>query len=106
MSRKRILEESCPAEQPIGGKCEATVRPDVFHFEDGTEYNIGNLTDEKVSELVSLTSSDPDERMMYTCYLLRQNADLVVTQALIAAAGGGTADVPAEFQVFRRSIEA
>jgi hypothetical protein len=50
LSRKRAEDESCPAEQPDGGRCEASVKPDILGLEDGTVYNIAGLTDEKVEE--------------------------------------------------------
>ncbi|KAL4724454.1 hypothetical protein ACLX1H_009070 [Fusarium chlamydosporum] len=51
VGRKRAEDESCLAEQPAGGKCEATVKPNTLGLADGTEYNIADLSDEKVQEL-------------------------------------------------------
>ncbi|KAG8664884.1 hypothetical protein FPOAC2_13786 [Fusarium poae] len=77
LSRKRAEDESCPAEQPDGGRCEASVKPDILGLEDGTVYNIAGLTDEKVEELES-----------------------------IAMTGAGADAVPAEFEVLSRPTQA
>ncbi|KAF9873052.1 hypothetical protein CkaCkLH20_09562 [Colletotrichum karsti] len=82
LSRKRANDESCPAEQPGAGKCEAVVKPNVVGLADGTEYGIAGLTDEKIQEL------------MLTCLpRLKEN---------IANTGAGADAVPAEFQILRR----
>ncbi|KAK1999417.1 hypothetical protein LX36DRAFT_655553 [Colletotrichum falcatum] len=73
LSRKRAEDESCPAEQPSGGKCEAGVKPNTLGLADGTQYNIEGLADEKVQELEK-----------------------------IANTGAGADAVPAEFQILRR----
>lgn len=57
VGRKRADDKSCPAEQPDGGKCEASVEPNVLGLADGTVYNISGLTEEKVQELVSFAYS-------------------------------------------------
>lgn len=57
VGRKRADDKSCPAEQPDGGKCEASVEPNVLGLADGTVYNISGLTEEKVQELVSFAFS-------------------------------------------------
>ncbi|KAK1961025.1 hypothetical protein LY78DRAFT_706793 [Colletotrichum sublineola] len=77
VGRKRADDESCPAEQPDGGKCEFGVKPDTLGLADGTEYSIAGLTDEKVQELEK-----------------------------IANTGAGADAVPAEFQILRRQIKA
>ncbi|KAF6828984.1 hypothetical protein CPLU01_08214 [Colletotrichum plurivorum] len=77
LNRKRAEDESCPADQPDGGNCEAVVEADTLGLADGTEYNISGLTSEKLQELEE-----------------------------IADTGAGADAVPAEFQVFRRSIDA
>ncbi|WYZ42274.1 hypothetical protein EsH8_V_001169 [Colletotrichum jinshuiense] len=86
LSRKRANDESCPAEQPGAGKCEAVVKPDTLGLADGTEYNIAGLTDEKVQEL------------MLTC--------MPRLKEKIANTGAGADAVPAEFQNLRGQIEA
>lgn len=53
LNLKRAEDETCPAAQPEGGKCEASVKPNVLGLADGTEYNIEGLSDEKVAEMVS-----------------------------------------------------
>lgn len=53
VGRKRAVDESCPAEQANGQKCEATVQADSVGLADGTVYNISGLAEEKVEELVS-----------------------------------------------------
>ncbi|KAK1976143.1 hypothetical protein LZ30DRAFT_667343 [Colletotrichum cereale] len=77
VGRKRANDELCPAEQPGGGKCEASVKPNTLGLADGTEYSIAGLTDVKVQELEK-----------------------------IANTGAGADTVPAEFQILRRQIEA
>ncbi|GKT44497.1 uncharacterized protein ColSpa_04678 [Colletotrichum spaethianum] len=73
VGRKRADDESCPAEQPGSGKCEASVKPDTLGLADGTKYSIIGLTDEKVQELENIANT------------------------------GASADaVPAEFQILRR----
>ncbi|KAH9438250.1 hypothetical protein MCOR02_001888 [Pyricularia oryzae] len=76
LNLKRAEDETCPAAQPEGGKCEASVKPNVLGLADGTEYNIEGLSDEKVAEM---------EKIMAT--------------------GAGADAMPAEFQILRRSIE-
>ncbi|EHA55880.1 hypothetical protein MGG_08373 [Pyricularia oryzae 70-15] len=76
VNRKRAIDETCPAEQPLG-RCEATVKPDTIGLADGTEYNITSLSEDQVNEL-----------------------------SAIAASGAGVEAVPANFQVLRRSISA
>ncbi|KAG5659158.1 hypothetical protein HG530_011812 [Fusarium avenaceum] len=73
VGRKRADDKSCPAEQPDGGKCEASVEPNVLGLADGTVYNISGLTEEKVQELEK-----------------------------IANTGAGADAVPAEFESLRR----
>ncbi|CCF32666.1 hypothetical protein CH063_05006 [Colletotrichum higginsianum] len=73
VGRKRADDNSCPAEQPGGGKCEAVAKPDTLGLADGTEYNITGLSDEKLQELEK-----------------------------IATTGAGADAVPAEFQTLRR----
>ena len=58
--RKRAADESCPAEQPNGGKCEASVQPNSVGLADGTIYNISDLADDKVEELVSFVQRRDD----------------------------------------------
>lgn len=53
VGRKRAADESCPEEQPSGGKCEASVKANSVGLADGTVYNISGLADEKVEQLVS-----------------------------------------------------
>ncbi|KAK1656511.1 hypothetical protein BDP55DRAFT_109264 [Colletotrichum godetiae] len=53
LNRKRAIDESCLADQPDGGECEASVKPDTLGLADGTDYDITGLTDEKVQEFVS-----------------------------------------------------
>ncbi|KAI6278559.1 hypothetical protein MCOR27_005577 [Pyricularia oryzae] len=77
LNLKRAEDETCPAAQPEGGKCEASVKPNVLGLADGTEYNIEGLSDEKVAEM---------EKIMAT--------------------GAGADAMPAEFHILRRSIEA
>jgi len=77
LNRKRADDESCPAEQPGAGKCEAVVKPDTLGLADGTEYDITGLPDEKITELET-----------------------------IANTGAGADTVPAEFQPLLRQIEA
>ncbi|KDN61208.1 hypothetical protein CSUB01_12307 [Colletotrichum sublineola] len=86
VGRKRADDESCPAEQPDGGKCESGVKPDTLGLADGTEYSIAGLTDEKVQEL------------MLTCFPRLKEK--------IANTGAGADAVPAEFQILRRQIKA
>ncbi|TLD27047.1 hypothetical protein PspLS_04319 [Pyricularia sp. CBS 133598] len=76
LNRKRAEDETCPAAQPDGGKCEASVKPNVLGLADGTEYNIEGLSDEKVAEM---------EKIMAT--------------------GAGADAMPAEFHILRRSIQ-
>ncbi|KAJ4007705.1 hypothetical protein NW752_010374 [Fusarium irregulare] len=73
IGRKRAADESCPAEQPNGRKCEASVKANSVGLADGTVYNISDLADEKVEELVKIADS-----------------------------GAGVDEVPAEFQPLRR----
>ncbi|CAF3468778.1 unnamed protein product [Fusarium graminearum] len=73
VGRKRAADNSCPAEQPDGGKCEAGVKPGLLGLSDGTVYNIADLSDEKVEELEK-----------------------------IANTGAGADAVPAEFEPLRR----
>ncbi|TLD28205.1 hypothetical protein PspLS_03756 [Pyricularia sp. CBS 133598] len=75
-SLKRAVDESCPAEQPGVGKCDAVVEPDVIGLADGTEYNIAGLSADKVEEIEKVADS-----------------------------GAGAEAMPAEFQILRRSIE-
>ncbi|KAH9433824.1 hypothetical protein MCOR02_005862 [Pyricularia oryzae] len=76
-SLKRSVDDSCPAEQPGGGKCDAGVQPDVIGLADGTEYSIAGLSADKIEEIEKIADS-----------------------------GAGAEAMPAEFQVLRRSIEA
>ncbi|KAH7174908.1 uncharacterized protein B0J16DRAFT_364901 [Fusarium flagelliforme] len=73
VGRKRAADESCPAEQPNGEKCESAVKADSVGLADGTIYNISSLADEKVEELVKIADS-----------------------------GAGADEVPAEFHSLRR----
>ncbi|KAF4975468.1 hypothetical protein FZEAL_7747 [Fusarium zealandicum] len=73
VGRKRADDESCPAEQPGGGKCEAVVKPDTLGLADGTVYSIAGLTDEKLQELEKISNT-----------------------------GAGADAVPAEFHILRR----
>ncbi|RGP68821.1 hypothetical protein FSPOR_5027 [Fusarium sporotrichioides] len=57
VGRKRADDESCPAEQSGGGKCEAGVEPNVLGLADGTVYSIADLTDEKVQELETIANT-------------------------------------------------
>lgn len=71
VGRKRAADNSCPAEQPDGGKCEAGVKPDLLGLSDGTVYNIADLSDEKVEELVSFACNSRREVIM----MCRMDAD-------------------------------
>ncbi|TDZ35733.1 putative secreted protein [Colletotrichum spinosum] len=75
LNRKRADDQSCPAEQPGVGKCEAVVKPNLLVLDDGTEYDIAGLAEDKVQELEE-----------------------------IAITGGGADAVPAEFQTPSRKI--
>ncbi|KAL8388881.1 hypothetical protein RB599_010177 [Gaeumannomyces hyphopodioides] len=57
LNRKRALEDTCPAEQPDGGKCTSSVKYNTVGLADGTEFNITDLSDEKVEELENLADS-------------------------------------------------
>ncbi|KAM0237870.1 hypothetical protein ACHAP5_008878 [Fusarium lateritium] len=57
VGRKRADDQSCPAEQPGGGKCEASVKPNTLGLADGTKYDITGLTDEKVEELEKIANT-------------------------------------------------
>ncbi|TDZ65271.1 putative secreted protein [Colletotrichum trifolii] len=75
LNRKRADDQSCPAEQPGVGKCEAVVKPNLLVLDDGTEYDIAGLAEDKVEELEE-----------------------------IAITGGGADAVPAEFETLSRKI--
>lgn len=56
LGRKRALDQSCPAEQPGAEKCTSSVKYDSVGLADGTEFKITGLSEEKVAELVRLSS--------------------------------------------------
>lgn len=123
LNLKRAEDETCPAAQPEGGKCEASVKPNVLGLADGTEYNIEGLSDEKVAEMVSslffrfwgsrglglFVARGGKEGALHPDQgngRVDLNADLLAhLQEKIMATGAGADAMPAEFHILRRSIE-